>query len=63
MLTPKQAQRLCDALDLDDLLENEEEIELLKVHNPELLAAYQALHRLAVGSHVTHEGRQIKKRR
>ena len=50
MLTKEQAQMLCDAHEVDSLLENEEEIELLEDNNPELLAAYRALSRMAIGS-------------
>ena len=50
MLTKEQAQMLCDAHEVDSLLENEEEIELLEANNPELLEAYRALSRMAIGS-------------
>ena len=50
MLTTEQAQMLCDAHEVDALLENEEEIELLEANNPELLEAYRALSRMAIGS-------------
>ena len=50
MLTKEQAQMLCDAHEVDSLLENEEEIELLEDNNPELLDAYRALSRMAIGS-------------
>ena len=50
MLTAQQAQLICDAHEVDSLLENEEEVELLEDNNPELLEAYRALSRLAIGS-------------
>ena len=57
MLTQEQAAILCDAHEVYSLLENEEEIELLEAHNPELVEAYYALHRLAVGADtVTDDG-------
>ena len=48
-LTREQAQALCDAHDVDALLDNEEEVELLEDNNPELLAAYEALRAIAAG--------------
>jgi hypothetical protein len=56
MLTQEQAAMLCDAHEVYALLENEEEIELLEDNNPELLEAYYALHRLAVGSDTVTDG-------
>ena len=56
MLTQEQAQLLCDAHEVYSLLENEEEIELLEVNNPELLEAYYALHRLAAGEDTVTDG-------
>lgn len=50
MLTKDQAQMLCDAHEVDSLLENDEEIELLEANNPELLEAYRTLSRMAIGS-------------
>lgn len=50
MLTPEQAQILCEANDVEALLANSAECEFLKEHNPELLIAYRALYRLAVDS-------------
>lgn len=49
MMTKEQAQILCDTHEVDSLLENEEEIELLEANNPELLEAYRALFRIAIG--------------
>ena len=43
MLTPEQAQMICDAHDIQSTLSNEEEVELLSENNPELLEAYRAL--------------------
>ena len=45
MLTVRQAQIIVDAFELDSL--NEEERIALKVHNAELLEAYEALVALA----------------
>ena len=42
-MTPKQAQLIIDAHEIDALLSNEEECDLLEENNPELLEAYQAL--------------------
>ena len=42
-LTQQQAQELCDAHDVEQLLDDEEERELLEENNPSLLAAYLAL--------------------
>lgn len=49
MLTKKQAEIICEAHEIDTLLENEEEVELLKENNPELLDAYRELVRVSVG--------------
>ena len=48
-LTQQQAQELCDSIEIEQLLENEEERELLEENNPSLLAAYLALHLIAKG--------------
>jgi len=56
MLTQEQAAMLCDAYEVYSMLENEEEIELLEANNPELLEAYYALHRLAVGADTVTDG-------
>lgn len=50
MLNKQQAQLLVEAHEIDSLLENEEEVELLEDNNPELLTAYRALGRMAIGS-------------
>ncbi len=42
-LTKEQAIRLIDAHDIMQVMESEEEMELLKEHNPELFEAYDAL--------------------
>ena len=52
MLTTKQAHILVNAYQIDLLIENEEEVELLEGNNPELLEAYRALVRMAIGSGV-----------
>lgn len=49
IMTPEHAAALCDAHDVHQLLENDEEVEMLREQNPELLAAYKALARLATG--------------
>ena len=49
MLTQKQAQLLCEQHAVYEILEDQEEIELLKTHNPALLDAYYALDNIAVG--------------
>ena len=56
MLTQIQAQVLCDAHEIYQLLDNEEEIELLDDNNPELLEAYYALHRIAAGADTVKDG-------
>lgn len=56
MLTQEQAQLLCDSHEIYSLLDNEEEVELLEIHNPELLEAYFALHRIAAGADTTKHG-------
>lgn len=48
ILTNEQASLICDAHSIYALLENDEEIELLEQHNPELLEAYRALYDIAV---------------
>lgn len=47
MLTAKQARLICDAHDIDALLDNDEEVFLLEENNPELLEAYVELQRSA----------------
>ena len=51
ILTQKQAQELCDALDLSsifgDMEEENEERDLLLENNPDLYEAYQALMKIA----------------
>lgn len=42
-----QAMQLAEAHEVEQLLSNEEEVELLEEHNPELLEAYRALWALA----------------
>ena len=44
MLTKEHAAQLVDALEIDLLLDNEEEVEFLEIQNPDLLAAYKALY-------------------
>lgn len=46
-LTTKQAQALIDAHEIHVMLKNEEECELLKENNPELLEAYQKLAKIS----------------
>ena len=56
MLTKEQASMICDAHEIFSLLSDEEEMELLKEHNPELLEAYFALHQVAVGADTVTTG-------
>jgi hypothetical protein len=48
-LTADEAQLLCDAHEIHQLLANEEETELLEANNPELLTAYEKLRAIADG--------------
>lgn len=48
-MTRSQAQLLWNAFELGPVLASEEEVGLLEEHNPELLQAYFALHRLGFG--------------
>ena len=48
MLTPEQAMLICDAHELFQLMDNEEEVELLEDNNPELLEAYTELLNMAM---------------
>lgn len=48
-LTRDEAQLICDAHEIGLLLNNEEEVDLLEQHNPELLAAYEVLAAIANG--------------
>lgn len=47
LFTPEQALEICEAHEIEQLMDNEEERELLLQNNPSLLAAYQALLALA----------------
>lgn len=47
--TRADAQLICEAHDIDNLLNDEEECDLLEENNPALLSAYQALHSFANG--------------
>ena len=47
MLTPEQADEICDMHEIYYLLEDQEEVELLKENNPSLLEAYIALAKFA----------------
>lgn len=42
-LTKEQAQLIVDTHELDVLMDNDEEVDLLEQHNPELLDAYRVL--------------------
>lgn len=46
-LTPERAKMLCEALELDWILNDEEEVKALADLNPELLNAYRALYGFA----------------
>jgi len=46
-LTPSQAQHILDAYDIDVMMQNEEEVDLLMVNNPDLLEAYNVLREIA----------------
>lgn len=48
-LTMRQAQMIHQALEVDVLLENEEEVRCLELGNPELLDAYRALREAVEG--------------
>lgn len=56
MLTKTQAQEICDAHEIYELLDNKEEVELLEANNPGLLEAYYALHIVAVGADTVSHG-------
>ncbi len=49
-LTKDQARAICEVHQIFDILNLEHEVELLRRHDPELLEAYYALHRLAAGA-------------
>lgn len=49
MLSQEEAQMICEAHNIDELLLNEEEVECLDEHNPELLEAYLSLQKIANG--------------
>lgn len=49
LMTQEEAQLLCDAHEVGQLLRNEEETELLEQHNPGLLTAYEKLWAIAGG--------------
>ncbi len=49
LLSQEEAQMLCDAHEVHQLLRNEEETELLEQHNPGLLTAYEKLRAIADG--------------
>lgn len=49
MLTEDQARLLCEEMGVFELLQNEEEVELLKDNNPQLLEAYSDLYETAYG--------------
>lgn len=63
MITKEQASLICEAHEIFQLLDNEEEIELLEENNPELLEAYFALHRTAVGADIAEPEERIKEGR
>ena len=46
-LTPAQAQQILDAHDIEVTMQNEEEVDLLALNNPDLLEAYNALQEIA----------------
>ena len=50
MLTKEQAQLICDAHDIDAMLDTGEEVDLLRAENPQLLDAYTALLQIANGA-------------
>ena len=47
MITIEQARLICEAHEIEQLLDSTEEVELLEENNPELLSAYVALHDMA----------------
>lgn len=48
-LTTEQAQAIMDAHEIHSMLHNQEERELLRDNNPDLLEAYKALEKIADG--------------
>ena len=48
-LTRDEAQLICDAHEIHQLLDDEEEVELLEKNHPQLLAAYEVLRAIADG--------------
>lgn len=52
-MNAEQARLICEAHEIFELMENEEEVELLKQNNPWLLEAYRAIAALANGEQVT----------
>lgn len=49
MFTREQARLICEAHEIGETLDNEEEMECLEENNPDLMAAYQAFHAFAFG--------------
>lgn len=47
MLSEDQAKLLCEAFEVFNILNDEQEVELLEEHNPALLEAYRELYDLA----------------
>jgi len=50
MITQRDMIELCNALEVDFILSNAEEVECLEANNPALLEAMQHLYELAVGN-------------
>lgn len=48
-MSAQHARDILDAHEIGSLLDNEEEVSLLREHNPDLLEAYLALRELAQG--------------
>lgn len=46
-LAPDEAQQLIEAFDLDIIFDSEEELEMMEMHNPELLIVYRKLKDIA----------------
>jgi len=47
--TREMAKDICEAVEVIELLENEEEVRCMKENNPSLLEAYKALYKYSIG--------------
>ena len=48
-LNRDQAQLICDSFEIHAFFDDEEEVELMEKHNPDLLRAYEVLRAIADG--------------